>query len=83
MGKPRDVPHIALPAHGKAPRCTPHRRLHLCEVKEVKEDEKGFEVREVREVKEVRDDTTCGGNVTGWALNCKTIVFNFLNSAAL
>ena len=36
-----------------------------------------FEVREVREVKEVRDDTTCGGNVTGWALNCKTIVFNF------
>ena len=48
------------------------------EVREVREDEKiSFEVREVREVKEVRDDTTCGGNVTGWALNCKTIVFNF------
>ena len=27
MGKPRDVPHIVLPAHGKAPRCTPQRTI--------------------------------------------------------
>ena len=27
MGKPPDVPHIALPARGKAPRCTPQRTI--------------------------------------------------------
>ena len=26
-GKAPDVPHIALPAHGKAPRCTPQRTI--------------------------------------------------------
>ena len=27
LGKPLDVPHIALPARGKAPRCTPQRTI--------------------------------------------------------
>ena len=27
VGKPPDVPHIAGPAHGKAPRCTPQRTI--------------------------------------------------------
>ena len=27
LGMPRDVPHIALPAHGKAPRCNPQRTI--------------------------------------------------------